>query len=655
MSSFRWWFRSHSTGKLNNAAYWFLALLTALLLSATLSLGWRAAGRLQQDFALSDWFGPHAQDELASNSHFVEFLRTLNYKVGVRKDDVNPSESPLYPAADIQDNASKCSKAGSMFDKPDVKVFTDCVSYAFSNPNKQLSVEERFVFENFAAYVVSQFKDNSVSGEGSKNVQRHLASVLGLSEDAENRDDFDVPWIYVASPNGAVAVFPANALIARRYDPGSRPWWQAVFGAEPQLAIPVSGTDSLLTVPYLDVLLSKPILVRTYISKLDVYFRELNTTQPFIVCVDLHRRDEQPDNELTVLGHRLPATPWKFTLAIASVLSLAFFGMMRWISNTSSDAFVFKRSAKSVYGIVNVKRTAQASSADQSSTKRTVVLKLFFKILGISWEETEKTDEIDDDATRATKELGARRGLEWWRVSKIERSYWRLFGLHFESASERHLGTIELSYTHAILPAARWRSLNTEKNFSEAEAREYEPLNKILELNATGSGELLEIPEMTGATRLLPIPVQLPEWVKSLADAEKLLAPSQQRAYVILTGAKLGELYDKCDVRAVILSGYLEWLLKKSQTDFLEKGRTIRRLVSFPDATAEMDISGQPLQKYQDFLARNILTRVNKAMDIEGIPEPPYDFAILKADTNPAEEMLVVSISIGELSEINRI
>ena len=653
----RWWFRSRSTGKLNGTSYWLVAFLTACALTVVLSLTWRTAGSLEQDFEFSDWVRSALPNEPAADSPFPAALKPLIDRLQVRKDNADSTQIPLYAADSIQDKDQRCNTAASMFDESDIGVYPECVTYTATSPKKELSASEKFVFENFAAYIVPTFKNAARADNTSKHTERHLADIVGLAGAGVDEGQFDVPWIYVASQKGAVAVFPGTTLIAGRYDTQARPWWQAAFKGESQLAATGRRSADLLTVPYLDILVNKPILVRTYISKVNVYIPELKTMEPFVICVDLHRRDYQPVAELWFLHHRLSATPWKVMFGFACAVSLAIFGMIRWISGNSAKSFVFQRSSNAIYGIVDRKRTAQVSSGLRSAKKTTFSWNLS-KYVGVSGESSKEASDAFDNETAGQTTPGTRRGLEWWGVAKGVRCSWRLFGLQFESASQTYIGTIELSYTHAILPAAEWYSFNDE-DFSDAEVQRYRSLTAVLQLNANGSAEKFEIPETTASTQSLSLVAQLPEWVRSVTDAEKLVAAGQKRAYVTLSSTRLDELYAKSDVKAVILSGYLERLLKNGQIEFLLKGRTIHRLVSFPNADATLGLSGLSLNRYRDLMKyyspvnSRTLARVNESINIEGIPQPPYDFAILNADDNPAEQMLVVSHSVTEASLID--
>jgi hypothetical protein len=95
---------------------------------------------------------------------------------------------------------------------------------------------------------------------------------------------------------------------------------------------------------------------------------------------------------------------------------------------------------------------------------------------------------------------------------------------------------------------------------------------------------------------------RIPEWVRSVVRAEEVFAVRQGRAYVTLSSTRLDDLYSKADVKAVILASYFERLLKHDQIDFLLRGRTIYRFVSFPHVDAKLKLTGASDATYDALL-----------------------------------------------------
>jgi hypothetical protein len=247
------------------------------------------------------------------------------------------------------------------------------------------------------------------------------------------------------------------------------------------------------------------------------------------------------------------------------------------------------------------------------------------------------------------------RGQEYWNVSYATRLSWQLFRLRFESTAFRGIGRIELAYTRAILPEARWDSFESGP-FSGNAAREYK--HKLLEILKRSSDSAeegrIEVPETADELMPLGLP-NVPEWAHGIVNSHELLALRQRRAYVNISSTTLQDMYVKADfVRAVILQSYLERLLDQGGTDFLKRGRIVHRLVAFPDPAAELRLTDQSRQVYREFLSgflppSRILRRVDCPGSFEGLV-PVYDFAIIKDGDG---ERVFVAHGVSETSVID--
>jgi hypothetical protein len=658
-----WWFRSRSSGRLNSLSYWLLALIAASVVYALLTLITTTGVAYYHRLGESDWLESRLPNSLTANgvrSTFIGQLRPLVDKVQYGDQGQNADNSPLFEAKKVQRSELHCDPAGalfngrsdraaSMFDKGEIQVFPTCVTFA-PGPSGQLSPAEREVFQNFAVYATSSFRDFKGSADEITHTERRLARVVGLG-DAVNVAPFDVPWLYVASEDGAIAVFPGTTVIAEdRWQTNSRPWFMAAFKGETELAYNGVRDSDLLTATYLDILAKTPTLVRTYLCKFSITKPQ---PQQFVIGIDLHRRALE---SMDGLRSTVSSAPWLHTwrVMLALALSALFFAMVRWASTVSNRNFVFRRMDGSIYGMVDVKDTTSFGTDNRRTSSRKFELS-GGKHAEVTFEESKEQNQSLRVENFAEKSRIMRRGIEHWIVSQDIRTTWHLFRLRFESVAKTRVGQIELTYTSAILPDAHWHDID-EQAFSDSDTKRNEArLPFVLQRNADCcDGKSFEVPQSSidGAVSLHASGI--PETVRTVVNSQELLAVRQRRAYVTLDGARLDELYSKSDVKAVIQLSYFERLLRHGQIDFLLRGKTIHRLVSFPDQATDIDLTGNARDTYNNLLASyspvssRLVRRVNASIDVEGTePQPVYDFALLN------DQLLIVSHYVSESSVID--
>jgi hypothetical protein len=610
---------------------------------------------LRGDSDYANWISSRLPNALATNgpngdSPFIQVLTKLAAKMKYERD---VSQAPLYSADSIAENGKPCvmdaNGAPSMFGEGDIQVYPTCATFTPDRARVLTSGEET-VFKKFAVFMTSAFYEASKSDERA-HTERTLARALGISDTVDG--PFDIPWIYVASfPSGAIAVFPGTTVIkGPTWETKSRPWYMAAFCGESQLASKGLRDSDLLTVTYLDVLAKKPILVRTYLYKFE-------TGQPksgqFVIGIDFHRKDGWPSRQATVWRTDLAAIPLTTKIVIALGLSAIFLAMVRWTSTNHSRLFVFERLPESKYGMIDLKRTIQLHRHSQTSSESKLGVNVGqYATAGVTAKEEE--GQGVNVETSFEELLGLSRGVEWWRVSQDRRTSWRLFWLRFESVNRTNVGQIQVIYGKSILPQADWTAFD-DRIFSEPDAnRHRERLPVILKQNADSwDGGYFEISNISTHAPSWPYVDRIPDWVRSVVRAEEVFAVRQGRAYVTLSSTRLDELYSKADVKAVILASYFERLLKHGKTEFLLRGRTIYRLISFPDAGAKLSLAGSAHASYVSLLnsyspiCSRTLARVNGSIDVEGrAPQPVYDFAILD------DQMLVVTHTVMEASLID--
>jgi hypothetical protein len=426
----------------------------------------------------------------------------------------------------------------------------------------------------------------------------------------------------------------------------------AAFKGETELAYNGVRDSDLLTATYLDILAKTPTLVRTYLCKFSVTKPE---PEQFVIGIDLHRRVLESTGELGSADLR--SVPWfrPGRVILAMALSALFFFVVRWTSTASARNFSFRRMEGAIYGMVDVKETTVFGADNQRTRARKFELR-GGKYAEVQFEESEESKEGLRVENVAEKSRIVRRGVERWVVSHDNLTTWNLFWLRFESIAKTRIGQIELTYTSAILPDAHWHDID-DQAFSDSETKRNEArLPFILQRNADCcDGKSFEVPyaSIDGATSLHSSGI--PEAVRAVVNSQELLAVRQRRAYVTLDGARLDELYSKSDVKAVIQLSYLERLLKHGQIDFLLRGKTIHRLVSFPDPAADIDLAAAAARAAYDSLlasyspvSSRLVKRVNTSIDVEGTePQPVYDFALLN------DQLLIVSHYVSESSIID--
>jgi hypothetical protein len=648
----RWWFRSRQSDHLNALSYWLCVLLFSALLSLIFSALWRVhvaeQSRLRRASEDSDWLGDAPLKSL--DAHRKTFLEKREELINrVRYGDQSPSivAFPLRPAADIRERDGSLPTPGSMFGNPDVRVYPSFATFSPKDKSEGLTNAEKAVFDNFAKFVTSHYagqKDKDPS-----HIERTLAAALGLSDPNAGTAPLDVPWIYVASKEGAIAVFPGTTVINESsWDTTSRPWFRAALGGDSQLFKKGLLEEDLLTVTYLDVLAKRPMLVRTYMYKFQFAVENATTgvkgpAQEFVICIDIFRdrglAGVTPSSAGVAAGEDTTFVkallPGQFGLVhyVTFGLSVLFFISLRWISTSRNSKLTLTR-ARELVGKVNVEDGLRIQHDELMMKENKIGIGVEKYALGKAERSKQDKNNIMMH-TSVEKSRTDLRGCELWEVSQNISETWGIFGIRFESVSIIHVGIIRLIYTSEVLPEADWRFFN-HLAFSETEAANLRTkLPKLLERNADLCEGSLSIPDQSSdAPTLLRAP-DVPDWVRSVVNAKELLAVRQRRAYVRLNSERLGELYSKADVKAVMTSGYFEELLNHGHVDFLLKGKTISRIIALPGETAELNLSDEAWKVLADLMGSYLpasarrLQRVGAPISNQSEPSPVYDFVIL--------------------------
>lgn len=664
----RWWFRSQHSGRLTFLSWVICVFAISVLVSLSFSVLWRIQAseqaRLVRASEYADWvYSPLPRTlkapGLMSRDSFINVRKELINRVKYGDKGTPPkSRKVLVNAEDVKKPAADFRK-GSMLGNPQIQIYPDIVTYSKSQkggkqkqPGK-LSHSEEEIFSNFADFITTTVTPRKQGPDD--HMERTLTAALGFADPAKKTDSFVVPWIYVASIQGAIAVYPGTVVIAQdSWEITSRPWYMAAFGGRAQFFSKGPLDDDLLTVTYLDVLGQSPLLVRTYMYKFTPLVKEGEESEEFVIAVDLHRRSERaagagPLSDVPPIDYQkimlAAVSPQNFGRLQYSVFSacLVLILALGWASSTKSTNVVF-RQAEARYGDVTLGDVMHVRSQHLQSDSVTIFATIG-KMLGLDVRRKREgtlhhrveRQQIGIDAKAETTR--AVRGVELWEVQKNATTVWHLLWLQFESSSALAVGRIRLTYTSEILPAVEWLDTNFAA-FSEAEViRMRDRLPRILQQNATSG--VLEIPDEPTPIAHLLEPPEIPDWVRAVADTDELGAPRQCRAYVSLSSERITEIYARADVQAVMTGGYFERILEHGYTDFLCKGRTIERLVSFPNKDADLALTEGARNTLKDLLERyasagkaRTLKRVDVEVGNEGtLLRPVYDFAILNDRT----------------------
>lgn len=182
-------------------------------------------------------------------------------------------------------------------------------------------------------------------------------------------------------------------------------------------------------------------------------------------------------------------------------------------------------------------------------------------------------------------------------------------------------------------------------------------LLEVLQQNADAANKKLETPSAREELETFVTASEIPEWVRTaVAEPQQLSAVRQRRAYLSFDDVKLGEFYEKAHtVKAVILLSYFEHLFHRHQTDFLLKGRTINRLVCFPNQDAKLRISPDAHPRYDELrTSSRTLKRVDLPIDRDDSPKPIYDFAIVETGPRENDKWLIVTHAVSESKLVDR-
>lgn len=649
----QWWLRSRKSGRLNSLSYWLFVLLFSAALSLVLSALWQVyvaqQTRLRRAAEQMDWLGdaPLKALEPYRGTFLGQREKLINR---VRYGDQSPGggDLPLRPAGDVKNIDGKPPIPTPMFDNPDVRVYPSFATFAPQGRGEGLTEAEAVVFNNFANFMTSLYEGRKDTD--ANHVERSLAAAFGLVNPDTGTSPLDVPWVYVASKEGAIAVFPGTQVVDEpSWKTTSRPWFRAALGGDTQLFTKGLMPEDMLTTTYLDVLAKQPMQVRTYMYKFQLAAKNApdgtgGTPQEFVICLDIFRNEKraaglspttavQADSGAPFANALLPPGGLGLAHYVAFGLSVLFFMTLRWLSTTRDSELTFERT-RSLVGRLRAEDGLRTQSDDQAAQEYKVGVELGRYAVGRAERSALKKNNVIVH-TSVEKSRADLRGCELWEVTRNVTASWSIFGIRFKSNKQTYVGAIRLVYTSEVLPEADWISYDACA-FNETEATElYARLPPLLARNANLCDGSLGVPERgTDLSTFLRAP-EVPDWVRYVVNTKELTTVHQRRAAVRMTSEQLGELYSTAEVKAVMASGYFEELLNHGHCDVLLKGKAIYRIISLPDDAAELNLHdgawvalAELIGNYSPAGTRR-LQRVSMPIGDQSEPSPVYDFALL--------------------------
>jgi hypothetical protein len=341
---------------------------------------------------------------------------------------------------------------------------------------------------------------------------------------------------------------------------------------------------------------------------------------------------------------------------IAFVVMIGVMLASSWMSTRKARSWAFRRH-RSVYGRLQYEALVNLEAEARDEFQRSFGIEAArFGIRGAMQQNRTNAQKVLSVVNVGKSRTGVR-GSEVWHALVEADTLWSLFGLRFGRTSFIPLGALGVLDTSDVEPEVGWLTDVGETSLSEAEVAQLKTvLPMALKANVdVATDEIrVDVPLDRIPDADLPQPT-VPEWVTHIVDKRELLAPQHSRAYVRLSTERIDALYERADVKAVITAGYFEQLLNSGKTDFLVRGRTISRLISFPDKESSLALSDAGRLALTNLIdchasgARR-LVRVDLPIPDQGLLRPVYDFAVLNDSAVIVAHFVSLTSSIDSVS-----
>lgn len=652
-----WIFHSQGSGCYSLVSHWIIIIVMSLVISFIANIMYEFINTVPVLNEYHDWINSPVPKLNNSIKDIDKFDETLTSLVDYIKDDIPKNDTPcLFPPSSTEELSA--SGTGTMFgDSNSISVYPFCTIYLPTKNNTELTEREHKVFSDFSNWMSKNL--NLVKNKDYKNIEEDIAKIFGLDK-LNNNLSFVIPWIYVARKDGGIAIAPGSSSIKpEKWDITDRPWYKASFNSILKLAERTGIKDDKLSLFYLDQIGEKNhMYVRTYLRKFDV------AGEPFVVGIDITLSESKfsdSGNYIDWLNKNSYFIKPSLTHMTFFIIAIFSFWMLRRWSSFFNVYYTYDNSLR-IYG--NLKADVHIGNThliinETSEGRYLGIASKFFQYIF----KYNKTNRISgDNGFQVNKSYCGLRGLEEWYVYKDTYLTWRSFSLKFEHIDREHIGTLIREFNSAVQPEVDWKGFNAN-NFSENEVIYIkEPLRIILKSHPESyTKDTFKIGcDIKDISKVCNIPF-IPDWVNSLStNITENLSPQYCRAYLTIKTEQLRDFYASHDVKALISSGYLNRLLLRGETDFITRGRTINRLVSFGDASSKLILSDTAKILFDSIVQESSSSRQLRRLDIVSEEKellPLYDFAIMNDKyiivTHSVDETILVDNITGKHKENN--
>jgi hypothetical protein len=627
-------FKSKS-GNLNLFSYLIISALFSIIISllcySLLELYKERQIKIKKLADKTSWIYSDKIPEIINNVRYLnEFSSELVEKI--KQEISNPTNENLQKVKVIKAADFSRNTDFRLFGINSIVVDPTKITYS-KKENRDLTENELRVFNSFGVFLSEITPTRFSFKSDSLHVERFLPKLLnqeGKTDDTE----FVIPWIYIASRAGAIALLPGSDVInEKEWDATARPWYRASLGYETRLASGPVFRDDQLTATYLDVLAKRPILVRTYLYEFSI------KDENFVVGIDLHI----PFNSESLLGsenldyYEFLTSSFK-NINDLTILHYVFFGIalliligLRKVTLIQATSISFIKK-EHLYGNLN---TTQVYNLDQSrSESDTTASRVGLNFWPFSI--TRSRDISNENNIKDTLQIIAKnsfRGFELWIVTLNVKTIWHVFWIRFENFEIRRLGQARLFYTRDVLPIAQWKSftqnLESIDNLGNVRAR----ILKIISRNADFAKDNFDL-SLDSLDNIVSNVPKIPQELRGAVESpDHFFSVRQLRLYVKLTTDQLNRLYSNARLKAVMTSGYFEQILNEDQTEFLSTGVTINRIIVFKNEKDQLNLNDKGKESLTDLENSytgnsRSLRRANGVMDDNSLI-PVYDFAVL--------------------------
>lgn len=611
-------FRSKKLPGLNLISFWVIALVLSIILAESIDFFWKwhldRESKMEKLERIVVWTFAGGDPGVMKENQITEFTQAMIQQIGFNDND--GSDTIFLKNADSLQHGFSPHPA-KLFDK--VRVVSNAVSYSKQDTAKRkqdLDPIESVVFQAFKKQISEVINSPNSHGRDNQHYEKYLASLLNISNER-----IVVPWIYVSSLDGAIALYPASNVIAgTEWEIRNRPWFR--------VARKISPNSAELIPAYVDVLSKVSKQVRTYVHKFTYKNKE------FVLAIDFHMPIDYVDTPLTtrqiassiLINATYPPSIRQFVLII---LFLGGFNLIKKINTRETEVFAFGvDKQRQVFGRLR-KKTVYRNSQSKSLTTGQQILVGLGKAFNVQL--VVQQEDRDNTSREAEIERSENiRGEEFWDVYLEIDQRWSIFWIQFAYSRSPWLGQIQVNYFDDELPVASW-----VKEGPSRFKQNHDNIIKFLRYHTDIFGnDDFRVPINAVLNPIRPAP-RVPDRlnrISVIADRSKSLAIRQCRVLrVNISIGTLDELYtNSSTLKAVMAAAYFEKSLNEDRIEFLSKGNTIRRVILFSDDSKYLnlnEIGRKSVQALKNVYSNPARTIVKATLNEEHVNRV-YDFVI---------------------------